>query len=355
MPTVVTNENMLDVIQHKPIPEFKAPEPAKAEGAADTSKVSDTARDVNTGKFVSKSGEKTEKAGGEPEAKTNGAEPVKADTQADVGKTTGDDADDDADLPERVRKTIGKKHRAMREAEEFAESQYNRARRAEARAQELEQEIQGRKGPAAADPAAVDADEPKPENFKTVGEYAKAFAKFEVAKALAADRAESQQRDQKHQVDTLRDAFEQRKREFVAATPDYEEVIGDTDVEVPNHMARYIAESEVGPQLGYYLAKPENKSDVERLKKLSPIRAIAELGKLEVKLAEKKPEPKIDAKASGTTAAANGNANVSKAPAPIEPLSGQGATTVQTDPAKMTFKELREFERQRAAKSRSSR
>ena len=61
---------------------------------------------------------------------------------------------DEIDLPERVRKSIGKKHRAMKEAQEaaaeadrLAESQYNRAMLAERRANELENQLKQAKPP----------------------------------------------------------------------------------------------------------------------------------------------------------------------------------------------------------------
>ena len=85
----------------------------------------------------------------------------------------------------------------------------------------------------------------------------------------------------------------------------------------------------------------DNPSELNRILNLSPIRAIAELGKMEAKLS-KEPEKKVDEKP------------VSKAPAPITIVSGQ-STTVQKDPKDMTFRELRDYERQREAEKRARR
>jgi hypothetical protein len=117
------------------------------------------------------------------------------------------------------------------------------------------------------------------------------------------------------------------------AHPDFEEVTQSIDTELPPYITQHILESDVGPLLGYMLAK--DSKELDRILKLSPIRAIAELGKLEAKL-EVKPEVKAEPKVEA-----------SKAPPPITPIAGNSAQ-VQTDPSKMSFKELREYRRQEA-------
>jgi hypothetical protein len=121
--------------------------------------------------------------------------------------------------------------------------------------------------------------------------------------------------------------------------PDYAEVIAESDIDAPPHIAVYIAESPIGPKIGYHFAK--HPEDFDRISKLSPIRAIAELGKLEDRLEKPKAkEPEADTPA------------VSRAPSPIKPLEGSAAA-VQKDPAKMTIQELREYERaQKLARAR---
>ncbi len=319
---VVTNENMAEFIQNRSVPEFvppkadakvevKADEPAKDEAAK-----AETPPRGADGKFVK-------------------AEEPKADEAAKAA----DDSDDpdDADLPERVRKQIGKKHRAMREAEEFAremraerEAERERADRAEAALNAL------KSGPA----DAKDPKEPKAEDFKTVGEYAEALAEYKVEKKFAEREAKQAQERQEAAARAAQDALNKRIAATVKELPDYAEVIADSDLDIPPHMAVYIAESPIGPKLGYHFAK--HPEDFDRINALSPIRAIAELGKLEDRL-DKKPEAK-EAKAE--------EPSVSRAPSPIKPLDGTAAP-VQKDPAKMTIQELREYERtQRLARAR---
>src|SRR5690242_9627584 len=75
-----------------------------------------------------------------PDVPQETIEPAKKAEEATekVDDKASKDEDDDSDLPERVRQQIGKKHRAMKEAEEFAEREYNQRRAAEKRADELE-------------------------------------------------------------------------------------------------------------------------------------------------------------------------------------------------------------------------
>jgi hypothetical protein len=107
MAQVVTNENMLDLIQNRQVPEFKAPEAKPADAPA-----------------AGGSSSEPSKEGSAPatDAPARGADGkfVKADEAAKpddtAAKAADDDDGEDADLPERVRRQIGKKHRAMKEA-----------------------------------------------------------------------------------------------------------------------------------------------------------------------------------------------------------------------------------------------
>lgn len=336
MAQVLTNENMVEFIQTRQAPEFKAPEPPKDESAKPNSaevkpnSVTDTAEPAKgdaigrergpDGKFV-KTEEKTEEA----------------------VKTADDDDTSSLSKPikDKIDRLIAKKHRAMKEAEEFGRDEARRAMAAEARAAALQREIEALKGTKSGEGPAPDdsEDEPKPENFKTVGEYTRALTKYEVAKAkreaLAnAEKAKEQDKAEKTQAQANERAqtFAKRQAEFMKATPDYEEIVEGADFDVPNVAMQYMVESEYGPQLAYHLAK--NPDVADRLRNLSPGRVLAELGKLESKF-EKQPE----AQAAPTTR------TVSKAPPPITPLEGK-TTPVTKDPSQMSFAELRALREQ---------
>lgn len=327
MTQVVTNENMMELIETRKVAEFKAPESAAPEPAKDSAEApKDAPRDLNTGKFVKADGEKAPK-----------------EEQAD--KTAGDEDPEDADLPERVRKQIGKKHRQMKEAEEFAADSYRKRLSAEERAEQLERELAELKksGAGPATSTDIDPDEPKMEDFKTVGEYSRALTKYEVQKAKREALANQEQAKQQTQADTRAQAFTQRQTDFIKSTPDYLAVVEEADFEVPHAALQYMVDSDFGPQLAYHIAKHPEVAD--RLRSLSPPRVIAELGKLEI-LFEKKPEAQKEPMKA--------TPEVSRAPAPITPLEGK-TTPVVKDPSQMSFKELREYERQREASRRVAR
>lgn len=319
---VVTNENMAEFIQNRSVPDFvppKADTESKATAAIATTEtaIAEQPRGED-GKFVK-------------------AEESKPDEAA---KAAADEDEEDADLPERVRKQIGKKHRAMREAEEFAremraerEAERERADRAEAALKAATQ----KSGPA----SEKDSKEPKAEDFKTVGEYAEALAEYKVEKKFAERDAARAKEAQEAAVKQAQEAHFKRVQATAKEIPDYAEVVDASDIDLPPHMAVYIAESSIGPKLGYHLAK--HPEDFDRISKLSPIRAIAELGKLEDRLEK----PKAKEKEPEAEPAA-----VSRAPSPITPLEGKSAPS-QKDPAKMTIQELREYERaQKLARAR---
>jgi hypothetical protein len=169
-----------------------------------------------------------------------------------------------------------------------------------------------------------------------VGDYTRALVKYEAKKAKEAERAGAAVDRQKGEANEAVNQFVERQEAFKTANPDYEDVVGGSDLELHNLGMQYLVESEAGPQLAYHLAK--NPEDVARLKKLTPTKLLAELGKLEAKL-EKPAAP---------NKAAAADSQVSRAPAPIQPLEGKTAT-IQKDPSKMSFQELRAHRLQEAS------
>jgi hypothetical protein len=329
MAQVVTNENMLEFIANRQVPEFKAPdakgEPAKPSEAAAakpadsaTASAPDPAKAeqprAEDGKFVKADEAKKE----EPAAKA-----------ADDDEHDDDGAKLSDAVKRKIDKIVAKKHRAMKEAEEFGREEYRERKAAVERAEALQRELDALRGTKSVPgTASSEGDEPKPEDFKTVGEYAKALTKWEVAQARKAESAEAAKQTQKQQIETVQQQFAQRVADTAKTIRDYHEVVEAADWEVPHHIQAYIVDSENGARLGYELAK--NRDEFDRIAKLSPIRAFAELGKLEDKLTAK---PVAEKAAPAAT-------QVSRAPAPITPLEGK-STTVTKDPSQMSFQELR--------------
>jgi hypothetical protein len=330
MAQVLTNENMVEFIQTRQAPEFKAPE-AKSEPANPSEAAAAKPADSATASAAEPA--KAERPRAE-DGKFVKAEEAKKEEPAAKAADDDEHDDDGAKLSDAVKrkidKIVAKKHRAMKEAEEFARDEYRERKAAVERAEALQREIDALKaGKSQPGTASTEGDEPKMEDFKTVGEYAKALAKYETAQALKAERAERAKDTQKQAIENVQQQFAERVASTAKEISDYHEVVEAADWEVPHHIQAYIVDSEHGARLGYELAK--NRIEFDRIAKLSPIRAFAELGKL---------EDKLTAKAAPAKEPAAASAQVSRAPAPITPLEGK-STTVAKRPEDMNFQELR--------------
>jgi hypothetical protein len=342
---VVTPQNFTEFVQTGKVPEFKPPEaPKPAEGAAPASAAAPP------------------KEGVSPEPKqtpTRGADgkftaTKEGDKTPSAASSSDNDDEGEKDLPEVVRRKIDKKHRQAKEAEEFARGAYRKQLEAEQRAEQLQKELEATKTKSR--PAPEAPKEPKPEDFTTVGEYTEALVAYRVEQRFTAEKAkEANQREAEEKAARERE-FGKRLNASREKHDDFDQVlqsIANTDLDrVHSDVTEYIQESDTGPELLYHLAK--NPDVLDRLRKLSPRKFIAELGKLEAKwetpAPAADPAPKLSDIASTTAPTA-----VSKAPAPIAALSSDKATVVHKDPSQMSFQELRAFERQRAAERRAAR
>lgn len=182
------------------------------------------------------------------------------------------------------------------------------------------------------------AEAPRREDFADDVAYIEARADHAARKAAAeareADRKESegQQRQTRQQEADAKVAESWTKREavFQAQAKDYQDVVEPFVEEDLRHFSdgtkRLIVESEVGPQLLYHLAT--HPEDAERIADLSPVRQIAELGKLEDRMQR-------PAKA------------VSKAPAPINPVSA--GRSGGKDVSKMSVAEYKAYRQNSSA------
>jgi len=182
------------------------------------------------------------------------------------------------------------------------------------------------------------AEAPRREDFADDVAYLEARADHAARRAAAesreADRKESegQQRQTKQQEEDAKVAESWTKREavFQAHAKDYIDVVEPFVQEDLGHFSdgtkRLIVESEVGPQLLYHLAT--HPEDAERIADLSPVRQIAELGKLEDRMQR-------PAKA------------VSKAPAPINPVSA--GRSGGKDVSKMSVAEYKAYRQNSSA------
>lgn len=285
--------------------------------------------------------------------KTNEApKPAEPEVKAEkVEKAAEPQVDDDGLTPEeratigaKVDKIVNKKHRAMmeakeqaKEAESFAEAQYRERKAAEKRAEEFEARLKELESRAA--PQEREAKEPKREDFKDDAEYWDAKIDWKASEAVRKDRELRAEEDRAREAARLDAQRIERNKAFAKTVPDYEETVAalaTEDLNVPGHIAQYLLESDGSPALMYHFAK--NPNEFRRIAQLSPIRAIAAIGKLEASLEKPAPapvkdeQPKVELRAPERP----------RAPEPIEPIAGN-AGTVHKDFADMTYAERKEY------------
>jgi hypothetical protein len=277
-----------------------------------------------------------------PEAKT----PEKTGEPQTGAEPTGKDPDQQPKkkpLVEELVRTRHERNAARGEAEEANA----KAVRLEAELAELRAQMQANQAlPPPKDP------DPKPQRAQFVSDedYQEALTDWKVDQKLAEQQREQQQARTEAFQQQLADNWAQRLELAKAELTDFDEVVGKSDIDMPNHLYVAIVESDMGPQLAYYLA--QNPSEAKLLKGMSQTAALRMLGKLEDQLAQASEKPK-EQSATGAEKKPEPKVEKSKAPPPIEPLTGASGP-VEKPTSQMTYQEYKAY-RQAQIKARNGR
>lgn len=279
----------------------------------------------------------------EPEVKVEGqAAPETVDAD-DVEDENGLTARQKRELTAKMLKAVGAKHRAAMlaksEAEEsnrIAEQQFNERRLLEKRLEDAEAKLQGLEKPAAEDK------EPQRADFKSDAEYWDAKIDWKAQAAVRKDRAARAEEQKQEAQRALDIARAKRNQDFAKTVTDWDDVSAALSAAHPDappgHIQQYIYESDSSAAMMYYFGKhPEEYS---RILELSPVRAIAAIGKIEAKLETPETKP------SGNTV------SISRAPAPIAAVP-ESVSPIPKDLSKIKdYDEFRRAKRELEAKTR---
>ncbi len=248
------------------------------------------------------------------------AEPVAAteaepDTVADQsGQESGED-DATATEEQKERKPNPKLERRFSEITKQREAAREEARLEREKREQLEarlREYEAKVNPQAAQQPEVDlGEEPKPEQFSDMFEYAKALAEYTADKKLAERDQEERNRKAAAEQEAKFKAWADRVNAAKSEFPDFDDMVQSSDVRVSDPVRDAIMESDHGPRILYHLA--ENTELAKKLAEMSAVSAVREIGKIEARFER-------DSKASAPEAKAV--VAKSKAPAPISPLRG---------------------------------
>src|SRR5512133_1364989 len=164
---------------------------------------------------------------------------------------------------------------------------------AEARAKMLEERVaamEARQAPQ----AQKDDSEPTLDKFDNFDQYVAAKAAYIAKKQIEQTMTEREKRQELERAQTERtktvESWNRRIEKATAEMPDFDEVVSSSQVPMTEPMQQAIMESDVGPQLAYYLAT--HPDEALEIAGKSPIGAIRTLGRIEERLskpAEKKP------------------------------------------------------------------
>ena len=183
-----------------------------------------------------------------------------------------------------------------------------RAEEAEAKAREYENRLKEyeARGP---EPAVKKVVEGKPDasQFNDAFEYAEALAEWSAENALKQRDEQEAVRKQQAEQEKITKSWNKKLDKAKAQYSDFDDVVKSANTVVSNEIRDSILESDVGPQLLYFLASDEDFA--KKLTEMPVIKALREIGKLEARF-ERKEEPKV------------ATAPRSKAPEPIKTLSG---------------------------------
>ncbi len=137
---------------------------------------------------------------------------------------------------------------------------------------------------------------------------------FDSVEAYAEARAVKliEQREQQRQQSDILESYHEREEEARGKYDDFEQVAYNPKLTITNVMAETIQNSDVGPDVAYYLGT--NPKEADRIARLSPFSQAKEIGKIEAKLADNPPVKKT-----------------SSAPAPIAPVTARGTSGAAFD------------------------
>lgn len=121
------------------------------------------------------------------------------------------------------------------------------------------------------------------------------------------------ERQKREQQERVAEGFREKAEKASERYPDFQSVVGDPRLPINAAMAEYIADSELGADVAYFLGKnPDRAGDIAEM---SPVRAARELARIEAELAAK---PK---------------ATPSNAPEPIKPVGTRGKASASSLPS----------------------
>ena len=232
-------------------------------------------------------------------------EAVKTEPTPDVeSRSEPIEASDDATATE-DRKQNPKLERRFSEITKQRETARAEAQREREAREVLEAKVRDLEAKATPSAEPVADQEPLPEQFTDMYEYAKALTDYRVDQRMNEEKQKEVQARAAAERDKVINVWADRVKAAKSEIPDFDDMVGSADVTVSNEVRDAIFESEVGPRILYHLA--ENPEIATKLQGMTLTSALRHIGRLEAQF--EKTEPQIKPVVGK-----------SKAPSPINPI-----------------------------------
>lgn len=225
-------------------------------------------------------------------------------TPVEESRSEPTEASDDATATE-DRKQNPKLERRFSEITKQRETARAEAQREREAREVLEAKVRDLEAKATPIAEPVADQEPLPEQFTDMYEYAKALTDYRVDQRMNEEKQKEVQAKAAAERDKVINVWADRVKAAKSEIPDFDDMVGSADVTVSNEVRDAIFESEVGPRILYHLA--ENPEIATKLQGMTLTSALRHIGRLEAQF--EKTEPQIKPVVGK-----------SKAPSPINPI-----------------------------------
>lgn len=170
---------------------------------------------------------------------------------------------------------------------------------------------------------------PRREDFDSIESYLEAKTEFQLAEKLKEVEAKAERARHEQAIKQRETTWQQKQAEAAKKYEDFIDVVSADDLAITPIMAEAIKDSDMGPEVAYYLGK--NPDQAERIARLNPAAQVREIGKIEARLESKPPK------------------SASKAPPPISPV-GSGGGGGEQDMSRMSQAEYEAYRKKWASR-----
>ena len=198
----------------------------------------------------------------------------------------------------------------------------------EAKLAEYEAKIAVQNNQVAEEAIAEATPKPKLEDFDDVEDYYDALTDWKLEQHAKKSEAKTKEEAYRRDLENKAEVYKAKAAEVAKQIPDFEQVIHDYDGPFTNVMQQALLESEMGPEVAYYLAK--NPEQAEKAAKMGIVELNKFIGRIEERIESQKSQKVVRKQTN--------------APEPITPLgAGKTAKVWSLDDPNLPYEEYKKL------------